>query len=276
MVLLDDNFATIVAAVREGRRIYDNIRKFIKYTMTSNTGEILVLLLAPFVGLPVPLQPIHILWVNLVTDGLPGLAFSGEPAERDIMRRPPRPPAESVFSRGLWQHMLWVGFLIAGLSLATAAGGVETLAYWQTMVFTTLVVAQLFNALAVRSESGSLLSIGPFSNRFLVFSIAAAVAGQLAVVYVPQLNPVFETVPLSWRDLLLCFGLGAVVLPVVEAEKRLRRGEEKRGQKEKRGQSPFFGPVFSQPLMQIMGSTRATIRDRPASCAACTTADTSL
>ena len=153
MVLLDDNFATIVGAVREGRRIYDNIRKFIRYTLTSNSGEIWVLLLAPFLGLPVPLVPIQILWVNLVTDGLPGLAFSAEPAEHGVMQRPPRPPQESVFAHGMWLHIAWVGLLIGGLSLGTSfwADG-QSVPYWQTMVFTTLVIAQLSQALAVRSE----------------------------------------------------------------------------------------------------------------------------
>ncbi|MDH5465642.1 MAG: HAD-IC family P-type ATPase, partial [Thiovulaceae bacterium] len=109
LVLLDDNFATIVKAIREGRRIFTNIRKFIKYTMTSNTGEILTLFLAPFLGLPIPLIPIQILWINLVTDGLPGLALSAEPEERSIMKQPPRPPGESIFAQGMWQHMLWAG-----------------------------------------------------------------------------------------------------------------------------------------------------------------------
>ena len=122
LVLLDDNFATIVGAVREGRRIFDNIRKFIRYALTGNSGEIWVLFLAPLLGMPIPLLPIHILWVNLVTDGLPGLALAAEPAERGVMRRPPRPPGESVFTHGLWQHALWVGLLIGALCLACRPG----------------------------------------------------------------------------------------------------------------------------------------------------------
>ena len=124
LVLLDDNFATIVAAIREGRRIYDNIRRFVRYVLTGNSAEIWLLFLAPFVGLPLPLLPIHILWVNLVTDGLPGLALAVEPAERTVMERPPRPPEESVFARGVWQHALWVGLLMAGVTL-----GVQGWAY---------------------------------------------------------------------------------------------------------------------------------------------------
>ncbi|HET8746718.1 MAG TPA: HAD-IC family P-type ATPase, partial [Ramlibacter sp.] len=121
LVLLDDNFATIAAAVREGRRIYDNIRKFVRYAMTGNSGEIGVIFLAPLLGLPLPLLPIHILWVNLVTDGLPGLALAVEPAEPGVMQRPPRPPTESLFARGLWQHVLAIGLLLAGLCLAVQA-----------------------------------------------------------------------------------------------------------------------------------------------------------
>lgn len=122
LVLLDDNFASIVAAVREGRRIFDNVRKFVRYAITGNSAEIWTLLLAPLMGLPIPLLPLHILWINLVTDGLPGLAFAAEPAERGVMRRPPRPPGESLFAGGMWQHTLWVGLLIAALCLASRPG----------------------------------------------------------------------------------------------------------------------------------------------------------
>ena len=133
MVLLDDNFATIVRAIREGRRIYDNIRRFIRYAVTTNSGEIWIMFLAPFMGLPVPLLPIQILWINLVTDGLPGLALAVEPEEPDIMRRPPRPPQESVFARGLGVHVLWVGPLMAALVLGTQAWSLATgSAHWQT------------------------------------------------------------------------------------------------------------------------------------------------
>ena len=141
LVLLDDNFATIVAAVREGRRIYDNIRKFVRYAMTGNSGEIWTIFLAPLLGLPIPLLPIHILWVNLVTDGLPGLALAAEPAERGVMQRPPRPPGESLFAHGMWQHILGVGLLIGGLCLAVQAWALSTgHAHWQTMVFTVLTL----------------------------------------------------------------------------------------------------------------------------------------
>jgi len=222
MVLLDDNFATIVAAVREGRRIFDNIRKFIKYTMTSNSGEIWTLLLAPFLGLPIPLLPIHILWINLVTDGLPGLALSVEPAEKGLMQRPPRPPDESIFAHGMWQHMIWVGLLIGALSLIGQAwayhGGSS---HWQTVVFTVLTLAQLFHVLAIRSDRESLFSIGFFSNPPLIGAVLLTMALQLAVIYLPALNVIFKTEPLNAVELVVCFGLASLVLVAVEIEKVL-------------------------------------------------------
>ena len=224
MVLLDDNFATIVAAVREGRRIFDNIRKFIKYTMTSNSGEIWTLFLAPFLGLPIPLLPIHILWINLVTDGLPGLALTAEPAERGVMARPPRPPGESIFAHGMWQHMVWVGLLIGGVSLIGQAWAIgHGSAHWQTVVFTVLTLAQLCHALAVRSERESLLRQGLLSNLPLLGAVLLTVGLQLAVIYLPPLNAIFRTQPLSAGELALCFVLAAVVLVAVEAEKALVR-----------------------------------------------------
>ncbi len=224
MVLLDDDFATIVRAVREGRRIFDNVRKFIKYTMSSNSGEIWTLFLAPFLGLPVPLLPIHILWINLVTDGLPGLALAAEPAEPGIMRRPPRPPDESVFAHGMWQHIVWVGLFVGGLSIGSQAWSLARGAeYWQTVVFTVLTVSQLFHALAVRSERASLWSIGLGSNLPLLGAVLLTVGLQLAVIYIPFLNAVFDTRPLPLVDLGVCFALASLLLVAVEIEKALAR-----------------------------------------------------
>ncbi len=224
MVLLDDDFATIVRAVREGRRIFDNIRKFIKDTMSSNSGEIWTLFLAPFLGLPVPLLPIHILWINLVTDGLPGLAFSAEPAEPGIMRRPPRPPDESIFAHGMWQHILWVGLFVGGLSIASQAWAyTRGAAYWQTVVFTVLTVSQLFHSMAVRSERISLLRIGIATNLPMLGAVLLALALQLAVIYVPALNPIFKTQPLPAFDLAVCLAVSSLVLVAVEVEKALVR-----------------------------------------------------
>ncbi|MGH0031450.1 MAG: cation transporting ATPase C-terminal domain-containing protein, partial [Myxococcota bacterium] len=226
LVLLDDDFATIVAAVREGRRIFDNILKFIRDTMSSNSGEIWTLFLAPFVGLPVPLLPIHILWINLVTDGLPGLAFTAEPEEPGTMKRPPRPPGESIFARGMWQHILWVGLFVAGFSIASQAWAWSRgAAYWQTVVFTTLTVSQLFHSLSVRSSRAPLWKIGLTSNRPMLLALALALALQLAVVYHPALQPIFATQALPAADLAVCLGLASLVLVAVEIEKALvRRG----------------------------------------------------
>jgi Ca2+-transporting ATPase len=226
LVLLDDNFATIVGAVRQGRRIFDNIRKFVKYTMTSNSGEIWTLFLAPFMGLPIPLLPIHILWINLVTDGLPGLALAVEPAEKGIMQRPPRHPKESIFAHGMWQHIVWVGLLMGGASIFTQAWAYHTgSAHWQSMVFTVLTLSQMGHALAIRSERRSLFSLGLGSNRPLFYAVLLTFALQMAVVYVPFLNPVFKTAPLSLAELLFCLALSSVVFLAVEAEKwLLRRG----------------------------------------------------
>lgn len=220
MVLLDDNFATIVAAVEEGRVIYDNIRKFIRYTLTSNSGEIWVMLLAPFLGLPLPLLPLQILWINLVTDGLPGLALGVEPAERGTMRRSPHPPQETIFARGLGWHVIWVGLLMGLVSLAlgfwTWRSGVIA---WQTMIFTTLTLSQMGHALAIRSERESLLRLGLLSNKPLIGAVALTFVAQMAVVYIPFLQEIFETVALSASELALSLLLSVIVFMAVEGEK---------------------------------------------------------
>jgi Ca2+-transporting ATPase len=226
MVLLDDDFATIVSAVRIGRRIFDNIRKFIKDTMSSNSGEIWTLFLAPFLGLPVPLIPIQILWINLVTDGLPGLAFTAEPAEPGIMERPPRPPQESIFAGGMWQHILWVGLFVAGVSLASQAWSLgRGDEHWQTIVFSVLTISQLFHSMAVRSERASLIQIGLASNPAMLGALTLAFALQMAVIYVPALQPIFHTEALTLSDLAIVLSLSSLVLFAVELEKWLvRRG----------------------------------------------------
>ncbi|MCW9006094.1 MAG: cation-translocating P-type ATPase, partial [Gammaproteobacteria bacterium] len=224
MVLLDDNFSTIVEAVRYGRRVFDNIRKFIKYTMSSNSGEIWTLFLAPFLGLPIPLLPIHILWINLVTDGLPGLAFTAEPAEPNIMSRPPRPPEENIFSHGMWQHILWVGLLVGGICIASQAWAVsQGVEYWQTIVFTVLTLSQLFHSLAVRSDRASLFSLGLLSNLPMLGAVLFTIGLQMAVIYLPSMNEIFHTQALPLYDLIVCFMLSSLVLFAVEIEKWLVR-----------------------------------------------------
>lgn len=224
MILLDDNFATIVKAVKEGRRIFDNIRKFIKYTMTSNSGEIWTIFLAPFLGLPIPLLPIHILWINLVTDGLPGLALAAEPAEKEIMKRPPRHPQESVFAHGLGTHIIWVGLLMGFVSIFTQAWAIKTgHAHWQTMVFTVLCLSQMGHVLAIRSERESFFSLGLYTNKPLWGAFVLTFALQMATIYVPFLNPVFKTEPLTFSELMFTLALSSLVFFAVEIEKLIKR-----------------------------------------------------
>jgi Ca2+-transporting ATPase len=224
MILLNDDFSTIVKSVAAGRRIYDNIRKFIKYTMSSNAGEIWTLLMAPILGMPMPLLPIHILWINLVTDGLPGLAFSAEPAEKNIMKKPPRKQSQSIFANGMWQHILWVGILVGGLCLGTLQWGVQQgHAYWQTSVFTVLVFSQLFHSMAVRSDSESLFTQGVFSNGYLMLALFCSALLQLAIVYLPFFNSLFRTQAMPLIDLGICVAISSIVLFAVEIEKLLIR-----------------------------------------------------
>jgi sodium/potassium-transporting ATPase subunit alpha len=224
MILLDDNFATIVRAVREGRKLYDNVRKFIRYMLTTNSGEVWTIFLAPFLGLPIPLLPIQILWINLVTDGLPGLALAGEPDEPDVMRRPPRPPTEGVFAHGLSVHAVWVGLLMAALTLGTQAWFFHAGSpRWQTMTFTVLCLAQLAHVLAIRSERQSLFTHGLRSNTPLLGAVILTVLLQLAAVYAPFLNGIFWTEALAPGELAVCVAAASAVFFAVEGEKWLKR-----------------------------------------------------
>jgi len=229
IVLLDDNFATIVAAVREGRAIYDNIRKFIKYILAANVGEIWVMLAAPLLGMPLPLLPLQILWINLVTDGLPSLALSIEKPEHDVMKRPPNDPRGSIFGQGLGVHIIWVGLL-----MAAAALGMGYWAWrngdpgWRTMVFTTVTLSQLFHTLVIRSFRVSIFKLGFFSNPALAWTVLGTLALQMAVVYVPFLQGVFKTAAMSPRDLLISLLLSFTVFWGVELEKAILRARDRR------------------------------------------------
>ncbi|MBX3011611.1 MAG: cation-translocating P-type ATPase [Caldilineaceae bacterium] len=226
MVLLDDNFATIVAATEEGRTIYDNIRKFIRYLLSSNIGEIFVMLVAPFLGMPLPLLPIHILWINLVTDGLPGLALSLEQPERGIMQRKPIPARESIFSRGLGVDIVWVGCLLGILSLAVGYWGFVSgvaITHWRTMVFTTLTFTQMGNALSIRSSDDLLVTIGIFSNRLMIGAVILTVVLQLMLLYIPFFQRIFNVAPLTGGELFICFFLSFVLFGIMEGVKWLRR-----------------------------------------------------
>ncbi len=228
MVLLDDNYATIVGAVREGRTIYENIRKFIKYTMTSNFGEVIVMLMAPFFGLPLPLTALQILWINLVTDGLPGLALSIEPTEKDAMQRPPIDPRKGIFSEGLGIYITWVGLLMGGVSLGLGVWGWMTgNPYWSTMVFTTITLSQMGHALAVRSENRSLFEVGLFSNKAMLVAVGSTLVLQLLITYLPPLQEIFNTKSLPPLELVLSLGLSLVVFLAVEAQKMIKRKKDK-------------------------------------------------
>ncbi len=227
MILMDDNFSTIIKAVREGRRIYDNILKFIKYMMTTNSGELWTLLLGPIIGLPVALLPIHILWINLVSDGLPAIALSYEKAEKNIMNRPPRPPQESVFANGRGLHMLWVGIFMAGIALSLQGWALKNGMHWQTIVFNVLCLSQLGHVLAIRSENQSLFSIGLFSNKPLFGAVLLALLLQFSLTYVPFLQPVFKTEPLTLQEFILVTAASSLVFFAVELEKVIFRRRAK-------------------------------------------------
>jgi Ca2+-transporting ATPase len=223
MVLLDDNFATIVAAVEEGRVMYDNIRKFLKYLLATNAGELWVMLLGPLVGMPLPLLPLQILWINLVTDGLPALALSVERPERDVMARPPRRSSESLLGDGMLLHVGWVGLLIAAVALGLGLWGWhQANPAWQSTVFTVLALLQIAHVLAIRVERRTVLGREFFVNRPLLGSALMLVVLQLAVLYLPVFQGVFGTVPLTPAELGVCFLASSVVFWAVEVEKWLR------------------------------------------------------
>ena len=220
MVLLDDNFATIVAAVKEGRVIYDNIRKFIRYTLTGNASGVWIMLLAPFLGMPLPLRPLQILWINLLADGLLAVALSVEPAESNTMQRPPYPPNESVFRRGVARHIIWVGCLV-GLVILLLGYQYWSTAQpsWQTMIFITLALSRMSLALAMRSEQDSFFKLGLLTNKPMLAAVALTFGLQLAAVYTPWLQAFFQTVSLSGRDLLLSLGASTIGFWGIELEK---------------------------------------------------------
>lgn len=222
LILLDDNFSTIVRAVKEGRRIYDNIVKFIKYIMTCNGAEIWTIGLAPFLGFPNPLLPIHILWINLVTDGLPALALASERAEKDLMKQSPRPPKQSLFANGVGYHIIWVGMLMAAVTLFTQYWAIKQGWHWQTMVFSVLAFSQLGHVLAVRSDRSFLFQQGFLSNKPLLLAVGFTFFLQLGVIYLPFMNPIFRTEPLDLEELLFSGGMALVVFHAVEVEKWIR------------------------------------------------------
>lgn len=219
MVLADDNFATIVDAVHEGRRIYDNIRRFVRYGLTGGFAEIAVMVAAPLFGLPLALLPAQILWINLLTHGLPGLALGVEQAEPDTMNRPPRAPDESIFGRGLWKRIAAAGVLIAIVALGLALWERGSGGPWQTMLFSSLVFLQLGVALAVRSETASTFTLGIRSNRFLFWAVLGMIGAQLLAIYGPPLQGLLGTDALGAVDLLTVFAASSIPFLAIEIEK---------------------------------------------------------
>ena len=225
MILLDDNFATIVAATEEGRVVYSNIRRFIKYILGSNIGEVLVIAASPLLGGGVPLIPLQILWMNLVTDGLPALALAMEPAEPAVMQRPPYNPRESIFARGLGLYMVRIGIVFAILTIVLMVWAYNYTQdtpdpeRWKTMVFTTLCLAQMGHALAVRSDTQLTIQMNPKTNPYLWGAVALTTVLQLLLIYFPPLRNFFGTHFLSFTELSICLGFSALMFIWIEMEK---------------------------------------------------------
>jgi Ca2+-transporting ATPase len=232
MVLTDDNFASIVSAIEEGRIIFSNIRKFVFYLVSCNIGEILIIFLSMLAGLPIPLRPIQLLWLNLVTDGAPALALGLEKGDPDIMKRPPRPTKEPVINRDMLLGIAAIpiadtiavlgAFMIA---LSRVPGHVE---FAQTVAFATLVCSELLRAYTSRSEYYSVFSIEPFSNKWMVWATSASLALLLAVIYVPFLQTFFGTVPLELSDWLMMVPFMLIAPATGEAVKVFLRWKARR------------------------------------------------
>ena len=230
MILLDDNFATIVAATEEGRVVYDNIRRFIKYILGSNIGEVITIAAAPLIGLgSVPLSPLQILWMNLVTDGLPALALALEPGEPNVMSRPPNDPQESIFARGLGLYIIRIGIIFAILTIglmvwsynyASTGGNADR---WKTMVFTTLCLAQMGHAIAIRSSTRLTIQMNPLSNPYVWGAVILTTVLQLLLIYVAPLRNFFDTHFISPTELAICVGFSLLMFVWLELEKLLQK-----------------------------------------------------
>ena len=220
MILTDDNFASIVSAVEEGRVIYSNIRKFVYYLLSCNVGEILIIFFAMLAGLPLPLRPIHLLWLNLVTDGLPALALGLETGEPGLMQRPPRPAREPIINREMALSTIVQAIAITATTLGGFLLGLrlypDSLTAAQTIAFVTLISAELFRASTSRSERYPLLRLGLFSNKYMVWATLSSFVLMLGVVYLPLFEPIFYTHNLPLRDWLYILPL--TLIPSIAAE----------------------------------------------------------
>lgn len=223
MVLADDNFATIVAAVEEGRGIFENIRKFVWYLLSANVGEILTMFFAIILRLPLPLLPIQILWVNLVTDGLPALALSAEPIEKDVMQKPPRKKEEGILNRNIVTSMVYIGIIMAAVSIFLFLLGMkESVAKGRTLAFSALALLEMYHVFNCKSENKSVFKAGIFSNKFLILAVLSTVISQLAVIYLPVMQGIFNTVPLSGRELFYLFTLSSLPVLFMEIKKAVK------------------------------------------------------
>jgi Ca2+-transporting ATPase len=232
MVLLDDNFTSIVNAVEEGRAIYANIQKFLAYLLTCNVGELLLMLAAGLLGWPAPLMPIQLLWINLVTDGLPALALAMEPAEPDLMRRPPRRAEESMISWNLGAAVLLQGVMLMAVGLiaywigsrsAEALGAGYSREHARTLAFNTVVLEELFRVLALRSPKWTFWQLGIRSNPYLFAASAASILLQLALITLPFTRPIFEVTTQTWQEWLMVGGLALVPVTLLECFKLWRQ-----------------------------------------------------
>lgn len=223
MVLLDDNFATIVNAVEEGRTIFDNLVRFIKFSLGGNFGKVLIMLLAPLMGIVVALKPLQLLWLNLLTDGLLGLGLGVEPAEKNVMKRPPRSISDPILDKRAIYHVLWTGGLIAIITLGIGyfyfnPDNPEDI-YWQSMIFCTIGFTQIGHALGLRASSQSVFSFK--SNMLFTGMLLLTLVLHVGVIYIPFASRFFTLVPLEMKDLIISVGLGMLLLVGVQIERRI-------------------------------------------------------
>jgi Ca2+-transporting ATPase len=225
IILTDDNFASIIAGIREGRGIFDNIRKTLVYLLAGNASELFVMLGAAVLALPLPLLPLHLLWINLVTDGLPALALVIDPVDENAMKRPPRKVEEPMLSRAEWRHIGWVGLIEASVTLGVFAWALQAknLEEARSLTFSVLVFAELFRAFAARSTDRIFWEVGAFTNLRLLGVVALSIFLQLGLHFIPWTQTLFRTHPLSLSDLMLGLSLGLIPVTLLELGKLARR-----------------------------------------------------
>jgi P-type Ca2+ transporter type 2C len=225
IVLSDDNFASIIAAVGEGRGIFDNIRKTLVYLLSGNTAELTVMLVAALVGLPLPLLPLHLLWINIVTDGLPALALVVDPPEDDVLQRQPRHPDEPMLGRAQWRFIIATGLLQAVTTMGVFVWALteRDLSEARNLAFSVLVFGELFRAFAARSTTRLFWEVGAFTNLRLLGVVVLSVLMQLGLHHIPAAQALFEIGPLSAADCALTLMVALIPVTVVELSKLVRR-----------------------------------------------------